>query len=117
MAKKTYDLLFKVLFVGDSNVGKTQLLLRVSDDALNTSFISTIRMTIAYIAPLVTQNWQNVLKFFMFLYYRCCQYIWYQADVLVMCSLKYLDLIVCMFSAFAIAGQSCGMVRRWRFFA
>ena len=43
------------------------------------TMLSTLRsfqqyvMTIAYIAPLVTHNWQNVLKFFMFLYYRCCQ--------------------------------------------
>lgn len=42
MAKKTYDLLFKLLLIGDSGVGKTCLLFRFSDDAFNTTFISTI---------------------------------------------------------------------------
>ncbi|XP_067939250.1 ras-related protein Rab-10-like [Watersipora subatra] len=42
MAKKTYDLLFKLLLIGDSGVGKTALLFRFSDDAFNTTFISTI---------------------------------------------------------------------------
>ena len=42
MAKKTYDMLFKLLLIGDSGVGKTALLFRFSDDAFNTTFISTI---------------------------------------------------------------------------
>lgn len=42
MAKKTYDLLFKLLLIGDSGVGKTCLLFRFSDDAFNNTFISTI---------------------------------------------------------------------------
>lgn len=42
MAKKTYDLLFKLLLIGDSGVGKTAILFRFSDDAFNSSFISTI---------------------------------------------------------------------------
>ncbi|XP_002129883.2 ras-related protein Rab-10-like [Ciona intestinalis] len=42
MAKKTYDLLFKLLLIGDSGVGKTCVLFRFSDDAFNTTFISTI---------------------------------------------------------------------------
>jgi len=42
MAKKTYDLLFKLLLIGDSGVGKTCILFRFSDDAFNTTFISTI---------------------------------------------------------------------------
>ena len=63
MAKKTYDLLFKLLLIGDSGVGKTCILfrwnikilcldidkqiqqqnsLRFSEDAFNTTFISTI---------------------------------------------------------------------------
>ena len=44
MAKKTYDLLFKLLLIGDSGVGKTCILFRFSDDAFNTTFISTIGM-------------------------------------------------------------------------
>lgn len=42
MAKKAYDLLFKLLLIGDSGVGKTCILFRFSDDAFNTTFISTI---------------------------------------------------------------------------
>ncbi|KAI6182710.1 hypothetical protein M3Y97_00410000 [Aphelenchoides bicaudatus] len=42
MAKKQYDLLFKLLLIGDSGVGKTCMLYRFSDDAFNTTFISTI---------------------------------------------------------------------------
>jgi len=42
MAKKTYDLLFKLLLIGDSGVGKTCILFRFSEDAFNTTFISTI---------------------------------------------------------------------------
>ena len=42
MAKKAYDYLFKLLLIGDSGVGKTCLLVRFSDDAYNTTFISTI---------------------------------------------------------------------------
>jgi len=45
MAKKTYDLLFKLLLIGDSGVGKTCVLFRFSDDAFNTTFISTIGET------------------------------------------------------------------------
>lgn len=42
MAKKSYDYLFKLLLIGDSGVGKTCILFRFSDDAFNTTFISTI---------------------------------------------------------------------------
>ncbi|KAK6184636.1 ras-related protein Rab-8B [Patella vulgata] len=39
---KTYDYLFKLLLIGDSGVGKTCLLFRFSEDAFNSTFISTI---------------------------------------------------------------------------
>ncbi|KAI1726869.1 ras family domain-containing protein [Ditylenchus destructor] len=42
MAKKQYDVLFKLLLIGDSGVGKTCVLYRFSDDAFNATFISTI---------------------------------------------------------------------------
>lgn len=42
---KTYDYLFKLLLIGDSGVGKTCVLFRFSEDAFNTTFISTIGMS------------------------------------------------------------------------
>ena len=42
MAKKSYDHLFKLLLIGDSGVGKTCILFQFSDNAFNSSFISTI---------------------------------------------------------------------------
>jgi Ras-related protein Rab-8A len=39
---KAYDYLFKLLLIGDSGVGKTSVLFRFSDDAFNSTFISTI---------------------------------------------------------------------------
>jgi small GTP-binding protein len=43
MAKKqSYDHLFKLLFIGDSGVGKTCILNRFADDSFNSSFISTV---------------------------------------------------------------------------
>lgn len=39
---KSYDYLFKLLLIGDSGVGKTSVLFRFSEDAFNTTFISTI---------------------------------------------------------------------------
>jgi len=41
-ANKQYDYLLKFLLIGDSGVGKTCILFRFSDDAFNTTFISTI---------------------------------------------------------------------------
>lgn len=55
MAKKTYDLLFKLLLIGDSGVGKTCILFRFSDDAFTSTFISTIGKS----------------KIFFFLYTKC----------------------------------------------
>lgn len=36
------DYLFKVLIIGDSNVGKSSLLVRFADDSFYTEYISTI---------------------------------------------------------------------------
>ena len=43
---KTYDFLFKLLLIGDSGVGKTSILVRFSEDAFNSTFISTIGKSI-----------------------------------------------------------------------
>ena len=42
MMAKTYDFLFKLLLIGDSGVGKTEILVRFSEDVFNTTFITTI---------------------------------------------------------------------------
>lgn len=44
---KTYDYLFKLLLIGDSGVGKTCVLFRFSEDAFNSTFISTIGSRVA----------------------------------------------------------------------
>ena len=41
-AKKSYDYRFKVLLIGDSGVGKTEILFRFSDKAFDSTFISTM---------------------------------------------------------------------------
>ena len=45
---KTYDHLFKLLLIGDSGVGKTCVLFRFSEDAFNSTFISTIGLYMNY---------------------------------------------------------------------
>lgn len=39
---KDYDEMYKLLLVGDSSVGKTNLLLRFSDNSFSKTFIATI---------------------------------------------------------------------------
>ena len=39
--QKTYDHLFKLLLIGDSNAGKTCILVKFTEDAFNSTFIST----------------------------------------------------------------------------
>lgn len=61
MAKKTYDLLFKLLLIGDSGVGKTCILFRFSDDAFTTTFISTIgKLTFALTLCCYSLNQRSV---------------------------------------------------------
>lgn len=40
--KATYDVLYRLVLIGDSGVGKTAILLRYSENIFNASFISTI---------------------------------------------------------------------------
>ena len=47
--RKGFDYLFKLLLIGDSGVGKTCILFRFSDDAFNSTFISTIGLLIDHI--------------------------------------------------------------------
>ncbi|RWS31162.1 RAB8B member RAS oncogene family-like isoform CRA_b [Leptotrombidium deliense] len=52
---KTYDYLFKLLLIGDSGVGKTCILFRFSEDAFNTTFISTIGECECVMCPLAIE--------------------------------------------------------------
>ena len=40
--KKSYDILFKVLLIGDTQVGKSSILLRYAEGTFSITFISTI---------------------------------------------------------------------------
>lgn len=53
---KTYDYLFKLLLIGDSGVGKTCILFRFSEDAFNTTFISTIGEKLGWL------GWEMILS-------------------------------------------------------
>ena len=53
---KTYDFLFKLLLIGDSGVGKTCVLFRFSEDAFNSTFISTIGECRNTILPMSTDR-------------------------------------------------------------
>lgn len=66
MAKKTYDLLFKLLLIGDSGVGKTCILFRFSDDAFTTTFISTIgKIIIKIVIEIIVID---ILSIYLFLW-------------------------------------------------
>ena len=40
--EKEYDVLFKLLLIGDSCVGKSCILLKFTDDTFSSSFITTV---------------------------------------------------------------------------
>ena len=42
MAEKNYDYLFKILVIGDSEVGKTPFLLRFTEDNIDAPNLTTI---------------------------------------------------------------------------
>ena len=63
MAGKAYDYLFKLLLIGDSGVGKTCVLFRFSDDAFNTTFISTIGLSQRSILSFMLSCFENLSHF------------------------------------------------------
>lgn len=42
IVKQTYDYMFKVIVIGDSGVGKTNLILRFGDQNFNNNYVATI---------------------------------------------------------------------------
>jgi GTPase SAR1 family protein len=42
IAKEAYDFMFKVIVIGDSGVGKTNLILKFSDRDFNPNYLPTI---------------------------------------------------------------------------
>jgi small GTP-binding protein len=42
LTKDTYDYMFKVIVIGDSGVGKTNLILRFGDKNFNNNYVATI---------------------------------------------------------------------------
>ena len=47
-AKANYDYLIKLILIGDSEVGKTSLLLRFAEDTFTSSHIATIGKQISF---------------------------------------------------------------------
>ena len=62
--RKGFDYLFKLLLIGDSGVGKTCILFRFSDDAFNSTFISTIGETsiliLEFDREIITYQFSNI---------------------------------------------------------
>ena len=56
LAKRGYQHLFKLLFIGDSGVGKTSVIWRFSDDTFNGAFIHTIGESLLHL-PCCTAAW------------------------------------------------------------
>lgn len=77
---KTYDYLFKLLLIGDSGVGKTCILFRFSEDAFNTTFISTIGKFYYERKKIITPNSQLYLLFILVM-----QSILVQGNVISVC--------------------------------
>lgn len=42
VSKEPYDFIFKVIIIGDSGVGKTNLILRFSEDSFKENYVATI---------------------------------------------------------------------------
>merc|ERR1711934_1200289 len=57
--KSPYDMLIKLLLIGDSGVGKSCLLCRYSDDVFNSNFITKIRTIELDGAKIKLQIWDT----------------------------------------------------------
>jgi GTPase SAR1 family protein len=60
--RRAYDLLFKLLLIGDSGVGKTCVLFRYADDTFNTTFISTIGSSLLNISGSIYSQYSRLLS-------------------------------------------------------
>ena len=52
MARKNYDLLFKLLLLGDSAVGKSSIVSRYADNRFSPIFISTFGICLLHLVKL-----------------------------------------------------------------
>lgn len=67
-SKSSYDWLVKILIIGDSGVGKTNMLLRICDDRFNQTHITTLGNSLTN-----PKNPFAHLRFFLFKTFPLCR--------------------------------------------